>query len=59
MGKEERELEEKSNWVIEAKRLLVLTQWSTGKVHARMAHETEAGPFFPGSYQFRNIAKKK
>lgn len=53
MGKGEEETEEKANQVIEAKRLLELTQWSTGSAVQGLEFGIEAGPSFPGQHMLQ------
>lgn len=53
MGKGDEETEEKANQVIEAKRLLELTQWSTGSAVQGLEFEIEVGSSFPGQHMLQ------
>lgn len=53
MGKGEEETEEKANQVIEAKRLLELTQWSTGSAVQGLEFGIGVGPSFPGQHMLQ------
>lgn len=55
MGKGEEESEEKANQVIEAKRLLELTQWSTGSAVQGLEFGIEVGPSFPGQHLLQTL----
>lgn len=55
MDKGEEESEEKANQVIEAKRLLELTQWSTGGAVQGFEFGIEVGPSFPGQHVIQTL----
>lgn len=55
MGKREEEREEKANQVIEAKRLLEMTQWSTGSAVQGLEFGLEVDPLFPGPHMLQTL----
>lgn len=55
MGKREEESEEKANQVIEAKRLLELTQWSTSCAVQGLEFGIEVDPLFPGQHMLQTL----